>query len=111
MLADFFLTQMDKTNPSHGLDRLKIYEHLMYHDLVEIESSDTPLHPEMSSVGKEEREQKAFKLLKEEIPLSLKEKYISLFHEYEERKTLDAKFAKVIDALDAVMHELDYKKD
>ena len=106
ILADFFLSQMDS-----NLDRLKVYELLMYHDVVEIESGDTPLHPERNSLDKKEREKKAVESLKEMLPSPLNNKFIKLFDEFEEQKTLEAKFAKAIDALDAAIHELDHKQD
>lgn len=34
-----------------------------------------------------------------------------LFHEFESCKTKEARFAKAIDALDAEIHEMDYKED
>ncbi len=47
VLADFFLT---KTNTK--LNRLKVYELLMYHDVAEIYAGDTPLHPEIKTLNK-----------------------------------------------------------
>lgn len=38
-------------------------------------------------------------------------KYTSLYNEFEERKTLESRFAKAIEELDASLHEMDYKKD
>ncbi|MBI4154275.1 HD domain-containing protein [Candidatus Woesearchaeota archaeon] len=106
LLADFFLSKND-----YGLDRLKVYELLMYHDVVEIEAGDTPLHPELKHTGKKEKEQKAAELLGESLPDSIRKKFSRLFHEFEEQKTKEARFAKAIDALDAEIHEIDYKKD
>ena len=106
ILADFFLS---KTNSN--LDRLKIYELLMYHDVVEIEAGDTPLHPEIKRLDKSEKEKKAMELLHKELPTPLNDKFLKLFTEFEEQKTLESKFAKAIDALDAQIHELDYKQD
>ncbi len=74
ILADYFLNKMKKKD-GEALDRLKVYELLMYHDVVEIEAGDI-------CISKEEK-----------------------------RKTKEAKFAKAIDALDAEIHELDYKED
>ncbi len=83
----------------------------MYHDVVEIESGDTPLHPDIKIVGKKEREKEAVELLKETLPSPLNNKFVKLFHEFEEQETSEAKFAKAIDVLDAEIHELDHKKD
>jgi len=106
ILADFFLSRA-----KFNVDRLKVYELLMYHDVVEIEAGDTPLHPKIKRLDKSEKEKKAMKLLHKELPTPLNDKFLKLFTEFEEQKTLESKFAKAIDALDAEIHELDYKKD
>lgn len=41
----------------------------------------------------------------------MSEKFYSLFLEFEEQKTMEAKFAKAIDCLDAQIQEADYKDD
>ena len=106
ILADYFLSQMKEK-----LDRLKVYELLMYHDVVEIEAGDVCISDEKGRIGKKERELQAVQVLKKDIPNVLKEKFAALFHEFEEEKTREAKFAKAIDALDAQIHEMDYKGD
>lgn len=106
LLADFFLTLTDS-----NLDRLRVYELLMYHDVVEIEAGDTPLHLNVDLSQKQVNEFKAAKILTKKLPFTLQEKYFKLFEEFEEQKSLEAKFAKAIDALDSQIHELDYKED
>ncbi|MBI2151609.1 HD domain-containing protein [Candidatus Woesearchaeota archaeon] len=106
ILADFFLSKF-----SLKIDRLKVYELLMYHDVVEIEAGDSPLHPELKKLNKKDKEQKASELLKKELPQPLNNKFLRLFYEFEDQKTIESKFAKAIDALDAIIHELDYKDD
>lgn len=106
ILADFFLSKLNL-----DLDRLKVYELLMYHDVVEIEAGDTPLHPEVSRLDKADREKKAMEFLHEELPAPLNDKFVSLFTEFEEQRTLESRFAKAIDAFDAIIHEADYKED
>ncbi len=106
ILADYFLNITDIK-----LNRLKVYELLMYHDVVEIECGDTPMHKTKERENQKEREQKALNKLKNEIPKQLKAKFVNLFNEFEENKTKEAKFAWAIDKLDAEIHELDYKKD
>ncbi len=106
VLADFFLSKTDKK-----IDKLRVYELLMYHDVVEIEAGDTPLHPDVDQTGKKERELIAYEKLKEEFPAPLNERFKASFEEFEGQKTIESRFAKAIDALDAVIHELDYKED
>src|SRR3989338_9823875 len=90
ILADYFLTKMQ----NHHLDRLKVYEMLMYHDVVEIEAGDIPIHHTERRKNKKENEKKALAKLKEQIPVELKNKFVSLFEEFEEEQTEEAKFAQ-----------------
>ncbi|MBR9682945.1 HD domain-containing protein [Candidatus Woesearchaeota archaeon] len=107
ILADYFLSIMKDKK----IDRLKVYELLMYHDVVEIEAGDVPIHHEEERKNKKAIEKEAMKKLKEEFPEAMKEKVWDLFVEFEERETKEAKFAKAIDRIDSLIHELDYKKD
>lgn len=107
ILADYFLNEMEDSK----LDRLKVYELLMYHDVVEIEVGDVNLLDEQERKHKSKREKEAAHVLKKHLPLKLGKKFFDLFQEYEDGKTKEAKFAKAIDALDAEIHELDYKED
>ena len=83
----------------------------MYHDVIEIEVGDSPLSPIMHRLDKENRELEAVDTLKEKLPTPLNDKFVELFLEFEAKTTLESKFAKAIDNLDAEIHELDYKKD
>ncbi len=95
------------------LDRLKVYELLMYHDVPEIYAGDTVLHPEIiqDNKSKFEKEMLAAKKLREELPHPLNDKFFKLFEEYEAKESREAKFAKAIDALESEIHEMDYKED
>lgn len=104
VLADYFMNKM-----KIKLDRLKVYELLLYHDLVEIEAGDTPIHHEEERKNKKEIELKALKKLVKELPEELRPKLLELFDEFEEENSVEARFAKAIDRIDAVIHELDYK--
>ena len=107
MLADYFLTKI----PHSALNRLKVYELLMYHDVVEIEAGDVCISKEEERKNKAQKEKEAAHILKEHLPVELKEKFLALFEEFESGKSKEARFAKAIDALDAEIHELDYKED
>lgn len=105
MLADFFLNQMELK-----IDRLKVYELLMYHDVIEIETGDVPLDPYNSREGKKENEFKGMHILKDKLPKSMRDKFVELFTEFEEHKTIEAQFAIAIDKMDAIIHEIDLRK-
>ena len=104
MLADYFLGILTKK-----LDRVMVYELLMYHDVVEIEAGDLPIHHEHARKDKAEKEMAAAKVLQKRFPPALGKKFMRLFEEFEGAKTREAQFAKAIDALDALIHFLDYK--
>jgi len=106
VLANYFLDKIKLK-----LNHQKVYELLLYHDLLEIETGDIGLHKLEERKDKKEKEQKALPLLLKQLPTEFGEKFRQLFQEYEERKTPEAKFVKAIDYLDAELHELDYKKD
>jgi putative hydrolase of HD superfamily len=106
ILADYFLSKFN-----FDLDKLKIYDLLLYHDVVEIEAGDTPLHPDYQRIDKYEKEKKAANVLFKKLPSPLNKKFIDLFFEFEEQKTPEAKFAKAIDAMEVIIHQLDYKED
>ena len=106
MLADYFLSKINKK-----VDRLKVYELLMFHDVVEIESGDFPLDPNNHVANKKNIELKAAKVLKEKLPEFQGDKFFSLFLEFEENETNESKFANAIDKFDAIIQEIDYKID
>lgn len=106
ILADYYLDKIEQK-----LDKIKVYELLMYHDLVEIESGDYPLSPELDYKEKQRKEDEGSKLLSERLPTKLGNKYIELHIEFDENKTIEARFANAIDKLDPILHEFDYKED
>ena len=66
---------------------------------------------EIEEIDKKEKEEEAAKILKNDLPEPLNDKFYELFKEYHEQKTPEAKFVKAIDGLDPAIHELDYKED
>jgi len=111
VLADWIINES-----KIDIDRLRVYELIMYHDLVEIHAGDTPIDPDIKDQHKTEiaqlkREEDAFHKLIKELPISLSKKYKSLHAEDIEYKSLESRFAKAIEQLDAELHEMDYKKD
>ncbi len=108
VLADFFMNKLS-SKANYQFDRLKVYELLMYHDLVELETGDVCLSDELGRKGKPEKERAAMQKLRKELPNG--DKLHKLFTEFEQGKTKEAQFARAIDAFDSQIHEMDYKKD
>lgn len=102
ILADYFLNKM-KTK----LNREKVMDILLYHDLVEVESGDTYAHNKEGQKTKKQREEKGFARLKRKIPSELAKKYTKLYKEYKDCRTVEAKFANAIDKLDPIIHSLE----
>ena len=106
MIADYFLTLLDAK-----LDRLKVYELLMYHDVVEIEAGDIPIHHDEKRKNKAKLEEEAKQKLSKDLPKEIADKFVLMFEEFEKSETPEAKFAHAIDGIDAIIHELDYPLD
>jgi putative hydrolase of HD superfamily len=106
ILADYYLDKIKQK-----LDKQKVYDLLLYHDLVEIYAGDEPLHPKIKSQNKKEKEAAAADRLRKDLPAELAERFYASFMEFEEQKTIEARFAKAIEQMDPTIHELDYKRD
>jgi putative hydrolase of HD superfamily len=105
VLAEYFLEQHPK------LDKSKVFELLLFHDVVEIEAGDTPMAPGFSREEKMQKERDAAISISKKLPKEFGKKYLGFFEEFEKAKTPEAKFAKAIDAFDAELHEMDNKTD
>ena len=86
------------------VDILKVIKMALVHDLVEIDAGDTFLYDEAGNADKAEREAKAadriFALLPEEQGGELR----TLWEEFEEKKTPEAKFAGAMDRFQPFLH-------
>lgn len=107
LLADFLLSKLNL-----DIDKTKVYELLIYHDVLEIESGDIPLEPEKNNSSKDNKDEEILlKKLQKQLPEPMNNKFLDLYGEFKEQKTIEAKFAKLIDSIDPIIHELDYKED
>lgn len=87
------------------LDRNKVIQMLIIHDLAEIEVGDlTPVESIYSK--KLEMEEKALKKL-----FDGKQEHFLLWKEFEDQKTPESRFAKQIDKLEGVLQALEYSKN
>jgi len=106
VLADCFISKFPQS-----IDRLKVYELLMYHDVIELATGDTPINPDIDDANKIDNERKNIDNIVKQLPDTFSQKYQDLFSEFLDQKTLESQFACAIDALDAEIHEMDYKQD
>lgn len=102
-LAMMTMVLAEYANPEVNIGR--VLRMLLIHDVVEIDAGDTFIYDESAAASlKLEREKNAaeriFGLLPNDLGLELK----TLWEEFEERKTLDAKFAASMDRLQPLLH-------
>lgn len=104
LVADYLLEKLNNICPwKYNLDKLKIYEYIMYHDLIEAETWDVDIDPSSSEKikTKKEVEEEAFPIFLDKIPNELKEIYKKTISEYEKRETLESKFVKLVDVIES----------
>lgn len=99
LIADLVI---DFTN--EPLDRLKVFEYLLYHDVVEVYAGDAKFNNPEEMKLKHEKEEKA--LVKIESFISNRDRFKKIMSEYENRTTREAEFAKAIDCLDSCVRNL-----
>ncbi|XP_038113150.1 5'-deoxynucleotidase HDDC2 [Culex quinquefasciatus] len=94
---------------NQGLDRIRVMELALVHDLAESIVGDiTPY----CGISREEKLLREFSAMSEisELLGPSKDKLLELFNEYEAGKTAEAKFVKDLDRLDMVMQAFEYEK-
>ncbi|WP_134687174.1 HD domain-containing protein [Brevibacillus migulae] len=85
------------------LDVLRVIKMLLVHDLVEIDAGDTYAYDELGHLDKEEREQKAAARIFPILPEDQAEELYSLWMEFEQRQTPEARFASACDRLQPLL--------
>lgn len=108
--ACLYLAHWYFVNVEHSLDEQRCYELLMYHDLPEIITGDTPIHPDVDRSNKSVEDYSAVQELRNIIPDSFSV-VIDTVLEYLKQESTEARFAKAIDKLEAQLHEVDYPDD
>jgi putative hydrolase of HD superfamily len=101
ILARYFLKKVK------GLDEAKVMKLILYHDLCEIYARDKYTFDKEEIRKKEIEEDKAVKKLLTVLPAENAGELEECWKEWKERKTPEAKFCKVIDALDPAINELE----
>lgn len=113
VVADYLLEKLNQICPwKYNLDKLKIYEMIVYHDLLESETGDVDLDPSASDLhkNKEKIEKETFPIFLEKIPKELRKIYSDRLHEYEDRQTLESRFVKLVDVIECE-YQCAFQKD
>lgn len=88
-----------KEYSNEDIDVSKVMLMCLIHDIVEIDAGDTYAYDEAGLNTQKEREDKAKERIFSLLPNDQKHILVSLFDEFEEGKTAEAKFAKAMDNL------------
>jgi len=91
----------------------KLMRMLLLHDVHEAIIGDYDYFAK-KQIGEHEvkkRELEAIRKILEVLPEKFKQKYFSLWIEFEEQKTLEAKIARQIDQLEMIFQALEYEKE
>jgi len=103
LIADIVLEFIDEP-----LNRARVLELLLYHDLVEVYAGDAKFNDPKQMKVKKEKEHKAMEKIQSFLPN--KTRYKSLMEEYENRSSREAYFAKAIDCLEGLINALNEKR-
>ncbi|NRB48408.1 MAG: HD domain-containing protein [Saprospiraceae bacterium] len=88
------------------IDQLKVIKMLLVHDLGEIYDGDSWLYEQSDQKEIQQKELTAFKRLIGSLPANQQSELLDLFMEFEVQETEEAKFAKVIDAIQPLLNHL-----
>lgn len=103
IVADYLLEKLNALCPGkYPIDKLRVYELISYHDLIEAETGDIDLHPSLSDRHqmKHQREAELLPRYLAKIPEEIRELYQTRLAEYEERESLESKFVKLVDVVE-----------
>jgi len=93
----------DYANEEIDIDR--VIKMLLIHDLGEIDAGDTIIYASETQAVKDEEEAGIRRIL-EILPANKAEEYITLWLEFEAGETADSKYAKAIDRVPPILHNL-----
>ena len=79
---------------------------VLVHDIVEIDAGDTYCYDNAGNATKADREQRAAERLFGLLPKEQEDEFRSLWEEFEERQTPEAKFAAVMDRIQPLLLNL-----
>jgi len=103
MIADILIEYIDEP-----LNRLKVLEYLLYHDVVEVYAGDAKFNNSEETRLKHEKELASMKKIVSILPNP--KRYEIIIEEYENRESREAQFAKAVDCLDACVRNLNDDK-
>jgi putative hydrolases of HD superfamily len=103
-LAMYALVLSSTANSEVNIDR--VIRMLLIHDIVEIDAGDHPIHETTDSDAQKTLEENAAQRLFGLLPAAQGETLIELWQEFEAGNSSDAKFAKSLDRMQPLMHNI-----
>jgi putative hydrolase of HD superfamily len=103
LIADIVLGYIDEP-----LDRRRVLEYLLYHDLVEVYAGDARFNNPEELRLKDEKEKASMKKIISILPRP--RRYVEIIKAYESRESREAQFAKAIDCLDSCVRNVNNDK-
>jgi len=103
-LAMYALILKDSSDQAINIER--VIKMLLIHDIVEIDAGDHPIHETSDNSLQEAAEQKAAERIFGLLPASQGEELKALWYEFETAETNDAVFAKSLDRLQPLIHNV-----
>lgn len=104
-LAMMTLVYMDMAEGP--VDPLKVVKMALVHDIVEIDAGDTYAFDDEGLKEKENKEKQAAKRLFDILPQDIGENLRSLWYEFEDLKTEEARFVRALDRLNPFMSHME----
>lgn len=86
------------------VDLLRVVEMVLIHDIVEIDAGDTFLYDAAGHLDKGEREGRAADRIFGLLPEDQRDRFLSLWREFEKRDTATARFAAALDNMQPVIN-------
>ncbi len=103
-LAMYALVLSDHANTN--IDVGRVIKMLLIHDIVEIDAGDHPIHENVDLRAQEQLERNAAERLFGILPGSQAEELQDIWREFEEGESDDACFAKALDRLQPIIHNV-----
>jgi putative hydrolase of HD superfamily len=96
-----FALVLSEADPA--LDLAKIVAMLLIHDIVEIDAGDAPIHATHDAAALARAEKTAAERIFGLLPVTQRNRLLSLWREFETAETADARFAKALDRLQPLL--------
>lgn len=96
---------MLKDYANDPVDINRVIKMLLIHDLGEIDAGDTIIYASETTENKQ-NEEAGLKRIFDLLPDGLGDEYLSLWHEFEAGETTESKYAKAIDRVPPLLHNL-----